>query len=284
MEKLDQRNYLEEFCCEMQYRNYSQRTIKTYREHLERFQSWLKVPLSEASTKQLKIYLHQRLTIESVSISTINQCISAFKILHVDVLGRDWEQFKIKRPRGEGKLPVILSQEEVEKMISVTSNIKHKAILLLTYSAGLRRQELQQIKPSAIDSQRMLVKVTQGKGKKDRFTILSKKTLEVLRIYYAQYRPKVFLFETQIKQSQYLAETSLAKIVKNAAKKAGIKKEVSFHTLRHCFATHLMENGVNLKMVQKFMGHNSIRTTARYLHVANIDPAKIVSPADLMNL
>ena len=130
MEKLDQRNYLEEFWCEMQYRNYSQRTIKTYREHLERFQGWLKVPLSEANTKQLKIYLHQRLTIESVSTSTVNQCISAFKILHVDVLGREWEQFKIKRPGGETKLPAILSQAEVEKMISVTSNNKHKAILL----------------------------------------------------------------------------------------------------------------------------------------------------------
>jgi integrase/recombinase XerD len=284
MEKLNQRNYIEEFCCEMQYRNYSERTIKTYKELLERFQNCSKVPLNETTTDQLKAYLHNRLTVESVSVSTINQCISAFKILHVDVLGREWEQFKIKRPRGEVKLPTVLSQEEVEKMISVTSNIKHKAILLLTYSAGLRRQELQQIKPSAIDSKRMLVQVSQGKGKKDRLTILSKKALEILRIYYAQYRPKVYLFETQMIQGQYLAETSLAKIVKNSAKKAGIKKEVSFHTLRHCFATHLMESGVNLKMVQKFMGHNSIRTTARYLHLANIDPAKIVSPADLMNL
>lgn len=284
MEKLNQRNYTEEFCCELQYRNYSERTIKTYKELLGRLKKWAKVPLNEITTGQLKAYLHHRMTVEDISVSTINQCISAFKILQVDVLGKEWEQFKIKRPRQETRLPSVLSQEEVEKMIAVTTNIKHKAILLLTYSAGLRRKELQQIKPNAIDSKRMIVKISQGKGKKDRLTILSKKTLELLRIYFAEYRPKVYLFESQMKQGQYLAETSLAKIVKNSAKKAGIKKEVSFHTLRHCFATHLMETGVNLKMVQKFLGHNSIRTTARYLHLANIDPAKVVSPADLMNL
>ena len=279
-----QKDYIRSFCCELRYRNYSESTIRNYSELLEKIRQWAQVSLNEVTTDQLKAYLHHRMTVEKISVSTINQCISAFKILQIDVLGREWEQFKIKRPRREIKIPVILSQGEVEKMISVTSNIKHRAILLLTYSAGLRRKELQQIKPCAIDSKRMVVHVAQGKGKKDRLTILSKKTLELLRTYYSLYRPKNYLFESQARKGHFLAESTINQIVKNAAKKTGIKKEVSFHTLRHCFATHLMENGVNLKMVQKFLGHNSIRTTARYLHLANIDPAKIVSPADLMNL
>lgn len=279
-----QKDYIRSFCCELRYRNYSERTIKTYKELLERFKNWAKVPLNEATTDQLKTYLHHRITVEKISVSTINQCISAFKILQIDVLGREWEQFKIKRPRRETKLPIVLSQEEVERMISVTTNIKHRAILLLTYSAGLRRTELQQIKPCAIDSKRMIVHVAQGKGKKDRLTILSKKTLELLRTYYSLYRPKNYLFESQARKGYFLTGSTINEIVKNAAKKAGIKKKVSFHTLRHCFATHLMESGVNLKIVQKFLGHNSLRTTSRYLHLANIDPAKIVSPADLMNL
>ena len=284
METKNQRNYIEELCCEMRYRNYSERTIQTYQELLGRLKKWAKDPLNEITTVQLKTYLHHRMTVEDISVSTINQCISAFKILQIDVLGREWEQFKIKRPRREVKLPVVLSQEEIEKMISVTSNIKHRAILLLTYSAGLRRKELQKIKPGDIDSKRMVVHVKQGKGKKDRLTILSKKALELLRLYYSLQRPENYLFETQIRKGHFLADSTINQIVKKAAKKAGINKDVSFHTLRHCFATHLMENGVNLKMVQKFLGHNSIRTTARYLHLVNIDPAKIVSPADLMNI
>ncbi len=149
-------------------------------------------------------------------------------------------------------------------------NIKHKAILMLTYSSGLRRQELQQIKPSAIDSSRMQVHVVQGKGKKDRYTLLSVKTLEILRLYYKYTRPAIFLFESRDKRGKPLADSTLNCIVKKNALKAGIKKQVSFHTLRHCFATHLLEKGVNLRLIQQFMGHTSLKTTSGYLHLVNI--------------
>ena len=155
---------------------------------------------------------------------------------------------------------------------------------MLTYSAGLRLQELQNIKPSAIDSARMQVHVVQGKGKKDRYSLLSIKTLEILRFYYKLEKPSCFLFESQLKKGQKLSETSLGNIVKKSAKKAGIKKQVSFHTLRHCFATHLLENGVNLRLIQQLMGHVSLKTTAGYLHLANINPASVVSPLDSMDI
>ncbi|MEI6579752.1 MAG: tyrosine-type recombinase/integrase [Eubacteriales bacterium] len=269
---------------EMQYRNYSPRTVKTYHSLLTKMERELPVSLDRATVEDLKVHLHHRIMNEKISVSMVNQYISVFKILQVDLLKRKWEPVIIKRPRREKKLPVVLSQSEVEKLIKATSNTKHKAILMLAYSSGLRRQEIKLIKPSAIDSARMQVHVVQGKGKKDRYTILSTKTLQLLRFYYKYERPLTYLFEPTGHKGQHLADETLNCIVKKSAAKAGIKKRVSFHTLRHCFATHLLEQGVNLRLIQEFLGHVSIKTTSVYLHLANIDPAGIISPLDTMNL
>jgi site-specific recombinase XerD len=268
----------------MQFQNYSPRTIECYSELLSKLERDLAVSLDTVSAQQLKDYLLQRIINEKISVSLINQTISAFKTLQVDVLGREWAPVKIKRPRREKRLPVILSLSEVEKLISATQNIKHKAILALAYSAGLRRLETQQIKPGDIDSARMQVRVVQGKGKKDRNTILSPKALDLLRDYYKTERPKTFLFEPQGKKGVQLSAETLNTIVKNCAEKAGIRKQVSFHTLRHCFATHLLEKGVNIRIIQELMGHVSIKTTTIYLHLANVQPANIISPLDSMNV
>jgi len=268
----------------MQFRNYSPRSIHSYSQLLTKVEDDLKVSLETITIQQFKDYLHQRIVSEKISVSMINQSISAFKILQVDVLGREWEPIKIKRPRREKKLPVVLSIEEVEKLISVTQNIKHRAILALTYSAGLRRHEIQQIKPTDIDSSRMQVRVFQGKGKKDRYTVLSVKALELLRTYYKDQRPRTFLFEPQSRKGVHLSDETLNKIVKNNAAKAGIRKRVSIHTLRHSFATHLLEKGVNIRLIQEFMGHVSLKTTAGYLHLVTIQPGGISSPLDSMNI
>ena len=268
----------------MQLRNYSPRSVRTYSELLIKIEGDLNLSLDSISIQQFKDYLHQRIINEKISVSLINQSISAFKILQVDVLGHEWEQFKIRRPRREKKLPVVLSVGEVEKLIAVTKNIKHRALLALAYSAGLRRQEIQLIKPLDIDSARMQVRVVQGKGKKDRHSILSPKALDLLRIYYKIERPKTFLFESQGKKGVQLADQTLNCIVKNSAAKAGIKKKVSFHTLRHCFATHLLEKGVNIRIIQEFMGHVSLKTTSIYLHLVNVEPLGISSPLDSMNI
>lgn len=269
---------------EMQVRNYSERSIKSYTSLLSKIVKHFGIPLDQISGNQVKDYLHHRVVVEKVSTSAINQTISAFKILHEDVLGREWETIKIKRPRRNQKLPVVLSLEEVEKLISATLNLKHKALLALAYSSGVRREEAQQMKPSNIDSSRMCVNVTNGKGRKDRRTILSKKALELLRTYYKAVKPSVYLFESNQKKGGYLSGSTLDKIVKRSAEKAGIQKKISFHTLRHTFATHLLEAGVNIKLIQKFLGHSSIKTTMIYLHIANVEPGSISSPLDDLDI
>ncbi len=269
---------------EMELRNYSENTIRTYSALLAQVEESLKISLDKVTTEQLKNHLHRRIKEDEVSIALINQSISAWKILQVDVMKREWESVKIKRPRRITKLPVVMSIEEVERLIAVTSNIKHRALLMLAYSTGVRRHEIQQMKPSAIDSSRMLVHVVQGKGKKDRYTILSPKALDNLRTYYRLERPKLYLFEPNGKPGCVLADQSLSTIVKTSAEKAGITKRVSFHTLRHSFATHLLEQGVNVRLLQQFMGHASLKTTSGYLHLVNVDMAKVISPLDLMRL
>ena len=277
-------HHVERLIYEMQLRNYSSKTVNSYSSLLSKVESFYHLPFDQISTQQFKDYLLQRITVEAISTSMINQYISAFKIMQIDVLKRDWEQIRIKRPRRVKRLPVVLSTDEIEKLIAVTKNLKHKAILMLAYSSGLRRQEIQMLKPAAIDSARMQVHVVQGKGKKDRYTILSPKALETLRLYYKYERPSCYLFEAQGKKGKQLADATLNCIVKKLAAKAGIKKQVSFHTLRHCFATHLLEKGVNLKLIQQLMGHVSIKTTSGYLHLVNVNLSSVVSPLDSMKV
>jgi len=275
---------IEQMTREMQLRNYSAKSIRTYTSLLSKLVNYFDIPLDQINVDQIKNFLHHRVVVEKVSTSTVNQTISAYKILQEDVLSRKWDAIKIKRPRLNKKLPVVLSLEEVERLITGTVNIKHKAMLALAYSTGVRLEEAQHLKPSNIDSSRMQVHVTNGKGRKDRYTILSVKALELLRAYYKSDRPSVYLFETSREKGKYLSQSSLDAIVKKSAKKAGISKVISFHTLRHSFATHLLEQGVNIKLIQKLLGHSSIRTTMMYLHIANVEPGTIVSPLDDMDI
>ena len=275
---------IERMIREMQLRNYSERSIRSYSASMSKVQSFYNLPLDQITIQQFKDFLYQRITVDKISVSMVNQGISAFKIMQVDILGREWEPVKIKRPRREKKLPMVLSIDEVERMIFITRNIKHKAMLALAYSSGLRREEIRVIKPDAIDSKQMRVKVTAGKGKKDRYTILSHKALELLRMYYKLERPVNYLFEASGKKGKCLSGSTINQIARLATSKAGIKKKISFHTLRHCFATHLLEKGVNLRLIQQFMGHSSIKTTSIYLHIANINPGSITSPLDEMNI
>jgi site-specific recombinase XerD len=180
---------------ELEFRNYSKQTIKNYCFSMLNFEQRMAKPLNELVIDDLKNYLHDRIIIEKVSTSFVNSCISAFKIHWEDVLRKEWEELKIKRPRVASKLPVVLSVEEIEKMISLTTNIKHKALITVMYSAGLRRAEVLNLKIGDIDSGRMMIRVNQGKGKKDRNTILSPKALDLLRKYYKRYKPKLHLFE-----------------------------------------------------------------------------------------
>lgn len=269
---------------ELEFRNYSKQTIKNYCFSMLHFEQRMYKPLNELVIDDLKNYLHDRIIIEKVSASFVNGCISAFKIYWEDVLRKDWEELKIKRPRIASKLPVVLSVEEVEKMITLTTNLKHKALIAIMYSAGLRRAEVLNLKIGDIDSGRMMIRVIQGKGKKDRNTILSPKALDLLRKYYKRYKPKLHLFEATYSGKPTLNDRTVEAIVKQSATRAKISKHVSCHTLRHSFATHLLEKGTNIRVIQEFLGHSSIKTTSIYLHLTTHNISSVISPLEQMNI
>lgn len=262
----------------MRTRNYSQRSITTYVHMLQKLEEYFATSVDEISIEQVKDFLQYSIEKKKVSVSFINQVISAVKLLQHDILGKSWETIRIRRPRMDKRLPIVLSKEEIKSMIETTRNLKHQTLLALTYSAGLRISEVIGLKPSDIDSDRKQIRVL-GKGNKYRYTLLSENTLEMLRTYWRAYKPVRYLFEGQ-KKGQPFSRTSINKVFKQTCKRAGIKKEATVHSLRHSFATHLLESGVNLKIIQGLLGHSSLRTTSIYLHVTRFDPASIKSPFD----
>lgn len=267
---------------EMQIRNYSSRTIKKYVECISALSKHFNISPDQITLDQFKEFLHYHVSIKKNSTSTINQHIGAFKILVQDVLGKNWEDFKIKRQRRDKKLPVVLSKDEVRELLDSITNIKHKCILSLAYSSGLRRSEVLALRPKDIDSGRIQIRVECGKGNKTRYTVLSKDLLPLLRYYYIHYKPKTYLFEGQKKGTKY-SETSMESILKQSLAKTTISKKICLHTLRHSFATHLLEQGTNLKIIQMLLGHNSLSTTSVYLHVTKFDPSTLSSPLDSLN-
>jgi site-specific recombinase XerD len=264
---------------EMQIRNYSERSIRNYIHCLSRLSLYYQCSPDLLSLDQIKSYLHYCITERKESISTLNQIISAVRILFVDVLHRPWEPLKIKRPRTEKKLPVVFSKEELTAFFAGLRNLKHKSIFITAYSSGLRINEVRMLKPKDIDSDRMQICIRHGKGGKDRVTLLSKNTLEILRLYYQKFRPEKYLFEGRI-CGEAISLRTIQKVFQNAVLKAGIKKDVSFHSLRHSFATHLLEQGTNLRLIQQLLGHSSLRTTSVYLHLSCFDPKDVSSPFD----
>jgi integrase/recombinase XerD len=263
----------------MRIRNFSERTITTYLSLLNKFIAHNGLPINQLTLSKLKDYIYYRIKADKISVSTVNQIISAWKIVYVYILGKEWEEFKIKRPRRTIKLPEVLSKSEAKAIINSPRNIKHQVILKLMYSTGIRLNELLFLKIGDIDSRRMIIKVRQGKGKKERHVILHPYVLELLRNYYNHYRPLVYLIEGHIAGLPYSA-SSIRNIIKTNARKVGVKKTVSPHTLRHSFATHMLEKGVNLKIIQQLLGHSSIITTSRYLHLANISESSLPNPLD----
>jgi site-specific recombinase XerD len=223
-------------------------------------------------------YLYYLVDYKQASAGYLNQLINAYKLLVVDILRREWKAFDIKRPRLESRLPIGLSQKEVKRIIDRTSNLKHRAILSLIYSCGLRVSELANLKVSDIDSTRMQIHIRLGKGSKDRYVMLSEKILLMLREYWKRYRPKEYLFEG-IKRWKAIAVRTVQSVFANAVKKSGINKRATVHSFRHSFSTHLLEKGVSLVAIQKLLGHSSIRTTTLYTHLQT-SPASIKSPFD----
>ncbi len=250
----------------LEVNHYSKNTARSYITNFEKFMNHFNGrDVNSLDEEDIQNYL-QVLTKKELSKSSLNTAINAIKFYYEVVMGMPNRFYKIDRPRKDQRLPEVLSKEEIVNIIKHTNNIKHKCILSLLYSAGLRRGELINLKINDIDSKRMVIRVNKGKGNKDRITLLSTNVLCDLRTYFKEWKPKTYLFEGP-NESQYSAK-SIENILKNAAKKAGIKKRVTPHMLRHSFGTHLLEKGVDLRQIQVLMGHHSSKTTEIYTHVA----------------
>ena len=226
--------------------------------------------------------MHHLVVDKKVASSTQNQAINAIKFYYEQLKGETRKRYSLERPLKEKKLPEVLSEEEVAAILRSSENIKHKTMLYLIYSAGLRRSELINLTPQDIDSKRNVIVVRGGKGKKDRQTLLSKTVLVMLREYFKAYRPQKWLFEGE--RGKLYSESSLQKVFMAALAKSGVKKKATLHTLRHSFATHLLEHGTDLRYIQALLGHNSSRTTEIYTHVTRKGFDKIKSPLDNLEL
>jgi site-specific recombinase XerD len=233
----------------------------------------------ELGENDLKEYLLYLMKERHLSEGTLRFYVAAFKFLYRTTLKRELAVEKIRHPRVKRKLPVVLDISEVESLFAVTKNLKHKAILMITYSSGLRVSEAARLKLTDIDSKRMMVRINQGKGGKDRYSILSRTALDHLRQYWRKYRPTVWLFEGA-ENNDHIAARTIQCVFHAAKKRAGIKKPASVHTLRHSFATHLVETGTSLHHVQLLLGHRSPTTTTVYLHVSRLNLAQVTSPLD----
>src|ERR1035437_4100631 len=225
------------------------RTQKTYLREAENLAKYFNRSPAELGEEELKEYMLYLMKERDLSEGTFRYYVAGLKFLYRTTLKREWVVEKIRCPRREKKLPVVLDISEVESLFSVTKNLKHKAMLMITYSSGLRVSETASLKLTDIDSKRMTVRVSQGKGGKDRYSILSQTALEHLRQYWKKYRPTEWLFEGQ-KKDDHITSQTIQTIFYAAKKRARITKPVSVHTLRHSFATHLIEAGTSLHHVQ----------------------------------
>jgi len=266
----------------LETKRYSLNTARSYTFLFSAFCSYYKhKKLIEINEIDIRKYIHF-LVKKGVSMSYQNQAINAIKFYYEQVLDMPQRFYEIDRPKKESRLPMVLSEQEITSMIHATVNIKHKAIIVTIYSCGLRLSELLALKIKDVQSDRNMLIIRNGKGKKDRTTVLSVKTLSLLRQYWCAHKPKEFLFEGP-GGGPYSAK-SVHNIIKHSLAVAKINKSASAHTLRHSFATHLLENGTDLRYIQTLLGHSSPKTTEIYAQVSSKHLKTIKSPVDNLDI
>jgi site-specific recombinase XerD len=269
----------EQMTKDLQLKGITSGTQKKYLREVGIMADYFDKPLEELGEQEVKDYLVHMLESRKISRGTYKTYVAGIKFLYKTTLHREEVVQKIHYPKAKKTLPVVLDLAEVKAILAATENLKHRALLTITYSAGLRVSEAAKLRITDIDSKRMMVRVQQGKGGKDRYSVLSQTALELLRRYWRQYRPKQWLFEGQ-KEGATMCYTAIRNIFLEAKERAGITKPASVHTLRHSFATHLIEAGTSLHHVQLLLGHRSPTTTTVYLHVSKMNLARVCSPLD----
>jgi site-specific recombinase XerD len=263
-------------------KSYSPSTIRTYTNEFTQFLQTIKEkPVTEFTTERIKDYMQYCSEKLKLSENTLHSKINALKFYYEQVLRREKFFWEIPRPKKPLLLPKLLNETEISKLFNALTNKKHKAMLFTAYSAGLRVSEIVNLEIANIDSKRMQIFIERAKGKKDRYVNLSPLLLDILRKYLIEYQPRPvkYLFESEQTKEAYPTRT-VQQIFYNAKNKAGIKKEVGIHSLRHSFATHLLDKGTDIKYIKELLGHFNIKTTERYLHVSKKQLVNIVSPFD----
>lgn len=262
-------------------RNYSPRTIKVYVERVAKFAQHFGQSPDRLGPEHIRQYQLFLIETKKASWSQFNQSVCALRFFYRVCLGKTWMIEHIPFPKHEKKLPVVLSQQEVKRVLGALTNVKHRTIVMMLYATGLRINEAMALQLSDIDSQRMLIQVRHGKGAKERYVPLSETLLEHLRCYWKQVHPPGWLFPGA-KVDRPLTISAVQRVCRRAARKAGVSKNVSPHTFRHTFATHLLEAGTDLRTIQVLLGHRHLSTTAIYLHVATQAPGHKRQATDLL--
>jgi integrase/recombinase XerD len=260
----------------------AERTRETYLSAVAAMAKFYRRSPDEVNEVEVQRYLLHLIEERKLAWSSCNIAVNALKFCYHVTLKHPQAQFEIPRPRQPQKLPQILAREEVARLIELTANPKHRAMLMTTYGAGLRVSELCHLKVSDIDSARMTIRVEQGKGAKDRYTLLSARLLRELRRYWVGQRPRHWLFCATCDVAQPISTTTAQKIFYAAKRRAAITKDCGIHGLRHAFATHLLEAGVDIHTIQRLMGHGHISSTLRYFHLAHKHLAATTSPLELL--
>jgi len=252
---------------DMQIRNFSPQTIEGYVFYVAQFAKHFKKAPDLLGAEEIREYQIHLLRDRKISLSTMKVAVSALRFLYKVTLRKEWAVEYLEYPRRSKRLPVVLSKQEVSRLFPVVRNLKHRTVLMTLYATGMRVSEVTRLRVDDIDSKRMLIRVREAKGMKDRYVPLSLTLLSALRSYWKKYRPKGALFASQLTHAS-LTTGSVMRICRDAQKKAHLSKPVRPHTFRHSFATHLLEAGTDLRTIQVILGHTSLQTTAIYLHVA----------------
>lgn len=270
---------LNDFTTFMNIKRYSYNTINSYKNALLKLaEAYPEIELDCLNQKQIEYFINKQVSESNISQSYQKQLVGALKLFYNDMLRKKIDLVYLYPDRRERLIPVILSKPEVKLLIDSIDNLKHKAVISTIYSGGLRLEEALNLKPSDIDSQDMLIRIKKGKGNKDRNVLLSDKLLLLLHNYYKEFKPSVYLFEGL--NSKKYSSSSVQSVMKKALKKAAISKAATPHTLRHSYASHLLESGIDIRVIQEILGHNSIRTTQIYTHISSANIKSVKSPID----
>lgn len=260
-------------------RGRSEATVHSYRECLRRFARFAAKPLLRVSMEDLRAYQRHLAADRRVGFSAFNQSVSALRFLYRDCLERDWDFARLPVQRHPHALPEVLGPVEVRALLAACSNLKRRAVLMTAYGCGLRLSEALALRPEHVDPHRMVIRVEKGKGRRDRYVMLPRRLLATLRTYRRAYRPATWLFEGQVK-GRPLSPKTIQTVFHRARRRAGIAKPVGFHSLRHSFATELLEDGVSLRSIQALLGHARLASTLLYTHLARTYLEDATSPLD----